>query len=216
MSGCVYIIHALTTDYYKVGITIKSIEGRLRSLQTSIPFWNLEVVIAHYCDDYSTLEKLLHEKYSDQRLRNSEWFVFTDNEVAEMIETNDLLDGPSPERALPKRASWSKRPFTVHDLFPVRTDKVTEPIIEAEAIQITDLNPLRARLMYLHKEQGMTWRKIAEMEEFNNVSFGVLNGVYHGIEPVDDEIRKALGLDVVELIPQIRDNESGQFSKRKD
>ena len=78
-----------------------------------------------------------------------------------------------------------------------------------------ELDTLRARLEYLHDELCMTWRKIAEMEEFNNVSFGVLNGVYHGKEPTDNEIRLKLGLDIIEMIPQVR-NSSGRFSKRSE
>lgn len=78
------------------------------------------------------------------------------------------------------------------------------------------LDTLRARLEYLHDELYMTWRKIAEMEEFNNVSFGVLNGVYNGREPTKDEIRLKLGLDIIEMIPQVRNSSSGRFSKRSE
>jgi hypothetical protein len=77
------------------------------------------------------------------------------------------------------------------------------------------LDRLRARLVYLHDVKGIVWRKIAEMPEFNNVSFGVLNGIYHGREPEDDDIRLRLDLPIVEMIAQVRNGKSGQFSKRR-
>ncbi len=76
------------------------------------------------------------------------------------------------------------------------------------------LDTLRARLAYLHDDKGIVWRKIAEMPEFNNVSFGVLNGIYHGREPEDDDIRLRLGLPIIEMIAQVRNDKSGRFSKR--
>jgi len=79
-----------------------------------------------------------------------------------------------------------------------------------------ELDTLRARLAYLHDELCMTWRKIAEMEEFNKVSFGVLNGIYNGKEPTRDDIREALGLPARELISQLRNRETGRFSKRSE
>ena len=93
MKGCVYVIHALTTPYYKIGITINAIEKRLGGLQVAYPFWDLEIVIVHYCNAHRKLEKTLHERYTDQRLRNSEWFKLTDRELAELkTDKHDLLE----------------------------------------------------------------------------------------------------------------------------
>ena len=77
------------------------------------------------------------------------------------------------------------------------------------------LDRLRARLAYLHDDMGIVWRKIAEMPEFNNVSFGVLNGIYNEREPKDNEIRVKLGLPTLELIKQNRGTD-GTFIKRSD
>ena len=74
------------------------------------------------------------------------------------------------------------------------------------------LYKLRRRLEHLHDEQGMKWRKIAEMEEFNGVSFGTLNAIYRGREPKEPTLRRKLGLPVVEFIAQVRNNKTGKFS----
>lgn len=59
---------------------------------------------------------------------------------------------------------------------------------------VASLYKLRQRLKHLHDVTGMKWREIGEMEEFNGVSYGTLNGVYNGRVPKDDDIRARLGL----------------------
>lgn len=144
MKGCVYVIHALTTPYYKIGITIKEIEKRLGGLQVSHPFWDLEIVVVHYCNVHRELEKTLHERYTYQRLRNSEWFELTDRELAELkTDTHNLLElvgviedveESPPEPANAKKPRWKKRLTTLHDLFPSRQEDVeqVEEIEEGE------------------------------------------------------------------------------------
>jgi hypothetical protein len=61
----------------------------------------------------------------------------------------------------------------------------------------------------------MKWRDIGQMEEFNGVSFGTLNAIYHGREPQEPTLRRKLGLPTIEMIPQVR-NSAGRFSKRDE
>ena len=79
---------------------------------------------------------------------------------------------------------------------------------------VQPLYKLRQRLKYLCDELGMKWRDIGEMEEFNGVSFGTLNAIYHGREPKVPTIRRKLGLPSVEMIEQLR-GKDGTFIKRK-
>ena len=101
MSGCVYVIHALTTDYYKIGIT-EDIAKRLRGLQLAIPFWELELLTTHYHDKFKKIERSLHDIYKGKNLRNSEWFELTSDDLSTaLMSTVDLADslgihGPCP------------------------------------------------------------------------------------------------------------------------
>ena len=78
---------------------------------------------------------------------------------------------------------------------------------------VQTLYKLRQRLKHLRDVSGMKWRAIGEMPEFNGVSFGTLNAIYHGREPKAPTLRRKLGLPTVEMIQQVR-NGAGRFSKR--
>ena len=78
---------------------------------------------------------------------------------------------------------------------------------------VQPLYKLRQRLKHLCDELGMKWRDIGEMEEFNGVSFGTLNAIYHGRDPKLPRIRRKLGLPTVEYVEQVR-GKDGRFSKR--
>ena len=75
------------------------------------------------------------------------------------------------------------------------------------------LYKLRQRLKHLCDEQDMKWRDIGEMPEFNGVSFGTLNAIYHGREPKVPALRRKLELPTVEMIPQVR-GPDGRFVER--
>ena len=72
----------------------------------------------------------------------------------------------------------------------------------------------RRRLEHLHDILGLNWRKIAEMPEFNGVSFGTLNMIYHGRYPKDEEICRKLGWAVPETQTVYR-NKIGRYTGRK-
>ena len=72
---------------------------------------------------------------------------------------------------------------------------------------------MRERLNKLHDEENLSWRKIAQMDEYKGIPAGSLCSFAGGWEPRTDETRKKFGLPTVEMIPQVR-NSSGRFSKR--
>ena len=79
---------------------------------------------------------------------------------------------------------------------------------------VQPLYKLRQRLKHLRDELDMKWRAIGEMEEFNGVSFGTLNAIYHGREPKEPKIRRKLGLPFIE-VREIYRNHAGRFIKRR-
>lgn len=80
-------------------------------------------------------------------------------------------------------------------------------------MSVHQLYKLRERLKHLRDELGMKWRDIGEMPEFNGVSFGTLNAIYHGREPKVPALRRKLGLPFVE-VREIYRNHAGRFVER--
>ena len=67
----VYLIHAVETDFYKIGIAL-DISSRLSKLQVGCPF-ELVVIWSKSFVDAGKTEKLLHLTFKDCRVRG-EWF----------------------------------------------------------------------------------------------------------------------------------------------
>lgn len=75
---------------------------------------------------------------------------------------------------------------------------------------------IRKRLNQLHDEDHLSWRKIAEMPEFEGVPAGTLCSFAKGnYTPKNNEIRKILGLsEIVER--HIYRNPKGQFESPRN
>lgn len=76
----VYFIHARGTDRYKIGITARSMEYRMKELNGSQSAYPLELVTFIRNPNYKAVEQQLHERYKLNRV-HGEWFVFTPTEV---------------------------------------------------------------------------------------------------------------------------------------
>ena len=72
---------------------------------------------------------------------------------------------------------------------------------------------MRERLNKLHNEDGLSWRKIAQMPEFKGIPAGSLCSYAGGWEPKTERARRRFGLQTTVMIPQVRGTD-GRFSKR--
>lgn len=70
--GNLYVIRATDTGYYKIGVTSRSVEDRLKELQTGNHV-RLEVVRCYEFGNVEKVEKKLHEHFLDRRI-SGEWF----------------------------------------------------------------------------------------------------------------------------------------------
>jgi hypothetical protein len=108
MRGCVYILHALTTPYYKIGRTT-NIKNRVHGLRGTVPFFDLDVVAIHFHEKYEEIERRLHAMFTDKRLKNSEWFELSDDDLSTVLmRTVDLVDS----------MGFGNRKVDLHELFP--------------------------------------------------------------------------------------------------
>jgi len=74
--GFVYVLQA--GEFYKIGRS-RNVDNRIMQLSTIPPF-ELELVCAIATDDMYELEKLLHERFDNRRVRG-EWFALTEEDV---------------------------------------------------------------------------------------------------------------------------------------
>ena len=189
MNGCVYVVHALTTNYYKIGITT-DLEKRLYGIRLTIPFFQIVVIAEHYHGEYKKIEGLLHELYADKRLNNSEWFELTSDELSTAtMRTIDLIDSLGLN---------NHKPLDIYVFF-------------ADNPRGDDL---RKTLNELHDKHGMSWRDIANLKRFDGFPAGSLCSYAGGWEPKTEKARRMFGLKVTEMISQVRDKATGQFIER--
>lgn len=82
-TGVIYLINAIGTDYYKIGIS-GNLKRRLRDLSSANPF-NIQLLV--FKDDLHAFdtEQFLHEKYHKYAIKN-EWFDFPLTIVEEIIK----------------------------------------------------------------------------------------------------------------------------------
>ncbi len=76
MPGYIYVIQCVGSTYYKIGITYKSIDSRLKALQTGCPY-DLLMVMAFATQDPEGDEHRVHELLKDCKMRG-EWFDLAD------------------------------------------------------------------------------------------------------------------------------------------
>lgn len=71
--SCVYIVHAIETPFYKIGMTTR-IKSRLASFHAVAPFIEFDPVLIYYHEERSEIETQLHRRFREQRIEGTEWF----------------------------------------------------------------------------------------------------------------------------------------------
>lgn len=85
--GYVYIIKEYHSNTYKIG-KAKNIENRLRMFNVKLPFkWELIHTIK--TDDYTLTEKLIQDVFIHNRIKGTEWFDLTNEDVTK-IKNNEF------------------------------------------------------------------------------------------------------------------------------
>ncbi|NET62073.1 MAG: GIY-YIG nuclease family protein [Symploca sp. SIO2E6] len=97
--GYVYLIHAVGSDRYKIGLTTRSVQARLAELNSSQSPYPLELIDWFETDDVTEDEKYFHEKYSAYRV-HGEWFEF-DKRTLKKVRREYVDDGSFTLPTLP-------------------------------------------------------------------------------------------------------------------
>ncbi|NEQ65524.1 MAG: GIY-YIG nuclease family protein [Symploca sp. SIO2D2] len=109
--GYIYLIRAVGTDRYKIGLTTRSVEARFAELNSSQSPFPLELIDWFETDDVTADEGYLHEKFASYRVHN-EWFSFDKRTLSKVrIEYQDtvVFTWPSlPNLSLRKGMRWTK------------------------------------------------------------------------------------------------------------
>lgn len=84
--GYVYLVHAVDTNLYKIGLTTRTPEKRLKELNGLQSPYQLE--LSHYIlvDDVHKVESELH-KYFNSYHHHNEWYNFREKMISDVIET---------------------------------------------------------------------------------------------------------------------------------
>lgn len=87
-TGYIYMVRAIGTDLYKIGVTAESVNRRIKGIQTSCPH-KLELVCSVLADDYIRRESELHALLKDKRT-SGEWFSLSWAEAVWLMGAIDL------------------------------------------------------------------------------------------------------------------------------
>ncbi len=77
--GTVYLLNMIDTDYYKIGVTKRDVNKRMKQLQTGCP--DEIILIKQFdCEHYRKVEGWLHKQHASKRVEG-EWFVLEDSDI---------------------------------------------------------------------------------------------------------------------------------------
>jgi len=77
-------------DCYKIGRTVNLLQ-RLDGLRTQPPF-EIELLHAFECDDYTEAEEMLHSQFTTKHKRG-EWFLLNDKDIAYICSIDIYYEG---------------------------------------------------------------------------------------------------------------------------
>jgi len=78
--GYVYVIQSLTNEtYYKIGRT-RDLHRRAKTFGVLLPF-DVQTVCTIKTDDMYKLEGELHGRYMSKRVKQTEWFILSDDDL---------------------------------------------------------------------------------------------------------------------------------------
>lgn len=94
MIGTVYLLLVISPEGYeshKIGITTKSVEQRIKQLQTGNPH-TISVLRQYKTQNYRKVEKMLHRRFKCLTEQENEWRKLSDEDVFNFITLCEEMD----------------------------------------------------------------------------------------------------------------------------
>lgn len=93
-SGYIYLLNARGTNRYKIGLTQRTVEQRLKEINSKQSPFPIDLV--HYVSvrDVRAAEKELHHQFAEYKKHN-EWFEFTPLRVKQVQREMNIISGSS-------------------------------------------------------------------------------------------------------------------------
>lgn len=82
--GYIYLIHAIGTNRYKIGLTVRTVEERFAELNSSQSAYPLKLVNYISVSDVHGTERYFHQKYARCQV-HGEWFQFSDRDLNQVL-----------------------------------------------------------------------------------------------------------------------------------
>jgi len=82
--GYIYLFHATGTNRYKIGLTQRTPEERLKEVNSKQSPFPVEYIESIYTDNVVEVEKELHQRFADNNV-HKEWFEFSEYEIDNVI-----------------------------------------------------------------------------------------------------------------------------------
>jgi hypothetical protein len=93
--GYIYLIRAVGTNRYKIGLTTRRVEERFAELNSSQSAYPLKLMAFKAVGDVYEAEKFYHKKYASRKVHN-EWFEFSPNIAQPLATELKKSNAPKP------------------------------------------------------------------------------------------------------------------------
>ncbi|MFA5068080.1 MAG: GIY-YIG nuclease family protein [Candidatus Izemoplasmatales bacterium] len=92
------MINIENTDFYKIGITKKKVEKRIKQLQTGSPF-KINFIESFESELYKTIETVMHRRFQNKKYiehdftyLDGEWFLFSKEDICEFRKECEKIE----------------------------------------------------------------------------------------------------------------------------
>ncbi len=205
--SCVYIVHAIETPFYKIGMTTR-IKSRLASFRAVAPFIEFDPVLIYYHEDRKKIEKQLHKRFQEQRIAGTEWFKLDEinfeylrqdidviaNALDRQKRTNEIYP-VSNQKNKPKQSKPKHKPDPVEHKAKVIIESVRWegwiPFNELSDSMYEFEYGFLPQVWYVYAHLD-DWKEVAKIYDMDPVElWKIANWQW---EPMDNKTRKKLGL----------------------
>lgn len=138
-SGNIYLVNAIGTDSFKIGMTKQPVLQRINTLQTGCPL-RLRYVYHSYVEDMQTTERELHQLFNSFR-EIGEWFCLKDFQVKECIRLMRLMQVQEPSSLA--EVEKSEEPYDEENLTDTESSVLAIDALSDISLKVVENEPFQ-------------------------------------------------------------------------